>query len=102
VFAKLAQFRPFPRVADYQPESIVEACNDNRPNRRVVAPVRPLHRPVLVCGWHVSPAGRIECNWHHETEQAAEEPGISRPTQRLWLRLRLYTVSPRPSLPQAA
>ena len=58
----------------------VRPCNDNQAVR-LVAPRRPNRRPVLLCHWQCTPAGRLECHWASEIPDQSDE-AISFPADR--------------------
>jgi hypothetical protein len=81
MFAKRARFHGISRRQTTVPKAM--HCNDNQPIRRVVT-LSSRRRPVLVCHWHQSPAGALECSWHIKEGDAAlaEEPAMRRLTGR--------------------
>ena len=64
----------FSRDFGFRRNAAVRPCNDNQPVRLVVP--RRQKRPVLLCRWNLTPAGRLECSWHDGSASAAEEPWI--------------------------
>ena len=80
MFAKKAQSLNFSRGHfsrdfGFRRNAAVRPCNDNQPVRLVVP--RRQKRPVLLCRWNLTPAGRLECSWRDGSAPAAEEPWIS-------------------------
>jgi hypothetical protein len=53
----------------------VRPCNDNQPVR-LIPPRRRKRRPLLLCHWQRTAAGRIECHWASDTLDLSDE-GIS-------------------------
>ena len=76
MFAKRARSLKDSRILGVRRNAaVVRPCNDNQPVR-LVAPRRQ-KRPVLLCRWNLTPAGRLECSWRDGSAPAAEEPWIS-------------------------
>jgi hypothetical protein len=50
----------------------VRPCNDNQPVR-LAAPRRRKRRPLLLCHWQRTAAGRLECRWTSDMPDLSDE-----------------------------
>ena len=79
MFAKLAHFSRFGRT--HEARFATWPANDNH-LPRVVGSLRRPRRSVLVCHWHRTPSGALECVWSVEDEDtggaAAPAPQLRR------------------------
>lgn len=76
MFAKKARSLNFSRSLGLRRNAAaVRPCNDNQPVR-LIAPRRRNRRPLLLCHWQRTAAGRLECHWASGTPDLSDE-GIS-------------------------
>jgi hypothetical protein len=76
MFAKKARSLNFSRGFGLpRSAAAVRPCNDNQ-SIRLVALQRQARRPVLLCHWQRTAAGRLECHWASGTPDLSDE-GIS-------------------------